>query len=144
VTVAAVQIDALRDAFAAQAAAHAPAPTPEMVVDAELHLGECDQGVASQFQRLAPFGPGNAAPIVTAVGARVRETRRVGDGSHLKLTLECGRHATSHSAIAFRMGDRDPGPGATLDVAFCPGISQWRGQTRVELRVTEFRTSSGL
>src|SRR5262249_18269012 len=82
----------------------------------------------------------NAAPIMAAAGARVRASRRVGDdGTHLKLTLECERHATVHGAIAFRMGDRDPGVGATVDVAFRPALSEWRGETRLELNVADLR-----
>jgi hypothetical protein len=72
----------------------------------------------------------------------VRASRRVGDdGSHLKLTLECERHATAHSAIAFRLGDSDPGVGATIDVAFRPELSEWRGERRLELNVCALRPS---
>jgi single-stranded-DNA-specific exonuclease len=139
-TVASDKVALLRRAFAAQAAAGAIDAGPSRVeVDAILDLGDVDEKVAGQFRALAPFGPGNDAPIVAAPDARVTGTRRVGeDGSHLRLTLECSRWATSHSAIAFRMGERDPGAGSTVDLAYCPGISQWRGVSRVELRVTDF------
>jgi single-stranded-DNA-specific exonuclease len=116
-----------------------------MSVDALVPLGEVSPQLAAELAALAPFGPGNEAPVIAASGARVRASRRVGDdGAHLKLTLECERHATAHSAIAFRMGDRDPGVGATIDVAFRPEISEWRGERRLELHVRDLRPAAGM
>jgi single-stranded-DNA-specific exonuclease len=143
ITVDAARVDALRRAFAAQAAAGGAA-VPSMAVDAVVHLGEVSPQLATELAALSPFGPGNEAPIIAASNARVRASRRVGDdGSHLKLTLECERHATAHSAIAFRLGEHDPGVGASIDVAFRPAISEWRGERRLELTVCALRPASG-
>ncbi len=137
-TVVPGQIDSLRTAFAAQAAGER---SPQMVnVDAMISLGDVDDKLADELRSLAPFGMSNQAPIIAAPRARVTASRRVGeDGSHLKLTLECERDATSHSAIAFRMGERDPGVGATVDVAFRPEMSTFRGTRRLELNVCALR-----
>jgi single-stranded-DNA-specific exonuclease len=142
VTVAADRVDALREGLARLAAAGAGAP-PEVALDALVPLGEVDQRLAKEMHTLAPFGLGNDAPVMAARQAVVRHSRRVGeDGSHLKLTLECGRHATSHSAIAFRMGELDPGVGATVDVAFRPEINVWQGEERLELRIAHLRPTA--
>jgi single-stranded-DNA-specific exonuclease len=141
-TVAQDQIEPLRHRFAAEAARAGVAPPAPLEVDAVVPLGDVDPSLAAELARLAPFGMGNDEPLVAAPETRVRQTRRVGeDGSHLRLTLECSRYATSHQAIAFRMGERDPGVGATLDIAYCPALSQWRGQTRLELKVSDFWVS---
>jgi len=143
-TVLADRIPALRAAFALQAA-HRPAVAPPVAVDAMIALGDVSAQLAVELAQLQPFGVGNAAPIIAASGARVRASRRVGDdGTHLKLTLECERHATFHGAIAFRMGDRDPGVGATVDVAFRPELSEWRGEQRLELNVCDLRPATAL
>jgi single-stranded-DNA-specific exonuclease len=135
-TVDAARVDDLRRAFAG-AIATASDPSSggraPIAVDALVGLGDVDR-LAREVEALAPFGPGNAEPAFAVAGARVSESRRVGEGgAHLKLTLEC--EGATKSAIAFRMGDRDPGPGAAVDVAFRPEISYFRGEKRVELRV---------
>jgi len=144
-TVAAAQLPALRRAFAAQAelAARDRGPAPGVTFDAMVPLGEASAQLAVELAAMGPFGIGNEAPVIAAPGARVRASRRVGDdGSHLKLTLECERHATAHSAIAFRMGARDPGVGATVDVAYRPAINEWRGERRLEFTVSALRVAS--
>lgn len=138
-TVAASEIPRVRELFAAEAA-RAVRPARAVEVDAAISLGDVDDKLAREVCSLAPFGQGNAAPVIVAPRARVTASRRVGDdGSHLKLTLQCGSYATTHSAIAFRMGERDPGVGATVDVAFRPEISLFRGMRRLELNVCAMR-----
>jgi single-stranded-DNA-specific exonuclease len=142
-TVENTRIDELAERFAAAVAAardealHA-AP---LELDAEIGLGDVDEKLAREIASLAPFGPGNAAPAIGARRALVRDSRRVGDGSHLKMQLECASTGRACSAIAFRMGDRDPGVGATIDVLFQPEISTYRGESRVELKVRDLRPS---
>jgi single-stranded-DNA-specific exonuclease len=135
VTTAPDQVETFRRAFAAATARHLPAGKPPLLVDATVELSDVDARLAQEVGALAPFGAGNPSPLLVTRGARVASTRRVGeDGAHLKLTLAGG-----HAAIAFRMGDRDPGPGAEVDVAFFPGISEWNGERRLELRVHALR-----
>jgi single-stranded-DNA-specific exonuclease len=142
-TVAQDRLPALRAAFAAEASRHDRRAGPAIAVDAVIPLGEVSPQLAAELAALSPFGVGNEPPVIVAAGARVRASRRVGgDGNHLKLTLECRHHATAHDAIAFRMGDRDPGVGATIDVAFRPELSEWRGERRLELNVCDLRVSS--
>jgi len=104
--------------------------------DSEIRLDEVTEPLASELGTLAPFGQDNRAPQLVARDVVVRSSRRVGDGSHLKLELEDGR-GTVRRAIAFGLGDRDPGTGARIDVAFAPVVSTWQGQSRVELEVRD-------
>jgi single-stranded-DNA-specific exonuclease len=141
-TIAESNVPDLRAAFA-ELAGRADARTGAMAVDARLPLGAVTEKLAIQLGAMAPFGNGNEAPIISAEGAIVRGTRRVGDdGAHLKLTLECAETGAAHSAIAFRMGERDPGAGARVDVAYCPEISQFRGERRLELKITDLKLLS--
>lgn len=134
----------LRREFAAAAARYAPkAAASGMLLDAELPLSEVDERLATELASLAPFGQANPTPTMAARGALVRESRRVGvDGAHLKLSLECAHTRRGYGAIAFRQADTDPGVGATVDVAFCPEISQFRGTRRVELKVQALKKTS--
>ena len=69
----------------------------------------------------------------------VKATQRVGDGTHLKLTLR-DKHGRELSAIAFGMADRDPGPGARIDLAYMPAVTSWAGRERLEFTVKEIWT----
>ncbi len=47
--------------------------------------------------------------------------------------------AAPTAAIAFRMGELDPGVGATVDVAYRPAVPEWRGERRLELSISAMR-----
>jgi len=136
-TVAAEEIPALRAALSAAVAEAADADAgSERAADAEVELGEVDERLADELASLAPFGKGNEQPILVGRRLHVRDSRRVGDGSHLKLVLE-GAGGAVRSGIAFGLGDRDPGPGAAIDCAFSAAISTWGGGRSVELQIRE-------
>jgi single-stranded-DNA-specific exonuclease len=109
-------------------------------VDAEVDLAEVDERLCQELGTLAPFGNGNEAPLLVCRGMRVRRSRRVGDGSHLKLELEDGQ-GVALSGIGFGLGEHDPGSGATIDAAFAPVVNEWRGQRRVELEIRRLNKS---
>jgi single-stranded-DNA-specific exonuclease len=138
-TVREERLEALREGLCAAVAAQraaVPIVEGEHGCDAEVTLDEMDDGLATELGTLAPFGQDNQAPRLVTRNVTVRTTRRVGDGSHLKLELEDER-GTLRRAIAFGLGDRDPGAGARIDVAFAPQVSTWQGQRRVELEVRD-------
>jgi single-stranded-DNA-specific exonuclease len=104
--------------------------------DAEVALAEVDDRLVTELGGLAPFGCGNEEPRLLSRGLRVRRSRRVGDGSHLKLELEAGGGARI-DAIGFGLGELDPGQGAAVDALYAPAISTWGGRRRVELRICD-------
>ena len=101
----------------ARLAGHAAAPRYELATNFGV-------ATARPFPRpyLAPFGQDNPPPRLVSRGLTVRSSRRVGDGSHLKLELADASGAV-RGAIGFRLGERDPGTGARIDVAFTPTVS---------------------
>jgi single-stranded-DNA-specific exonuclease len=137
-TVDAGRVDELEQALCQAVSAQTDAEPSERTadVDAEVGLGDVDERLCRELESLAPFGQGNEKPLLVCRGLHVRESRRVGDGSHLKLEVE-DRHGVSRSGIAFGQGDSDPGRGATIDAAFAPTVSEWRGRVRVELEIRE-------
>ncbi len=117
-----------------------PVPTGRDV-DAEVRLGEVDERLAQELAGLGPFGQENPAPLLVTRSARVKEVRRVGNGSHLKLTLEDDQSIV-RSAIGFNLGDRQVDHGARLDLAFVPTISTWQGRRTAELEVADLSVVS--
>lgn len=144
-TVAMDRIELLREALWAAVSEQAPPAgarsAPSACADAEVELGEVDETLAGELDSLAPFGKGNEQPVLVGRALKVRDSRKVGDGSHLRLVLE-DRGGAVRGAIAFGLGERDPGPGAAIDVAFSPGISTWRGARSVELSIRELAPAS--
>ena len=108
-------------------------------IDAEVALGEVAAQLCRELDQLSPFGQGNEKPLLGCRGMRVRQSRRVGDGSHLKLEFE-DQHGVMRAGIAFGQGDRDPGAGATIDATFVPTINVFRGEQRVELEIRKLGT----
>jgi single-stranded-DNA-specific exonuclease len=131
------KVDLLREALWVAVSEQAVrSPARAAAADAEVELAEVDERLADELGSLAPFGKGNEQPILVSRGLRVRDSRKVGDGSHLRLVLE-DRGGAVRGAIGFGLGERDPGPGAAIDCAFSAGISTWRGGRSVELSIRE-------
>ncbi len=110
-------------------------------IDAEVRLAEVDERLATELAGLGPFGQDNAAPVLATRNARVSGVRRVGDGSHLKLTLEDDQ-GISKTAIGFGLGDREVAVGNRVDLAFVPTVSTWQGRRSAELELHDLAISS--
>jgi single-stranded-DNA-specific exonuclease len=127
--------EALGAACAKLAAGSGPIAAGHLV-DAEVRLAEVDERLAQELAGLGPFGQENPSPTLVTRNVRVSAVRRVGDGSHLKLTLEDDR-STTRTAIGFSLGDRPVDVGARLDLAFLPTVSTWQGRRSAELELSD-------
>lgn len=134
-------IDRLRAALGEAVLARGSGPVAAPLADAAVELGVLDESLVRELGALAPFGQDNPPPRLVARGLEVRASRRVGDGSHLKLELADARGAV-RGAIGFGHGERDPGTGARIDVVFTPTVSTWQGRTRVELELHDLAPST--
>jgi single-stranded-DNA-specific exonuclease len=129
-----------RAAFVAAARAHF-ATRPAVVtieVDAVASLSDLDRVQIEELARLGPFGNANSEPLIAVPGVVARSTRVVGT-SHLQLTLVQGSAVIE--AIAFGMGDKDPGQGAQLDVLGAAEVDEFRGQSKIRLRLRHLMRS---
>jgi single-stranded-DNA-specific exonuclease len=131
--------EALGGACARLAAGSGPISTQRWF-DAEVGLAEVDERLAQELAGLGPFGQANPPPLLVTRNARVTALRRVGDGSHVKLTVEDDR-AASRGAIGFGLGERLGAlgieVGARLDLAFLPTVSTWQGRRSAELELAD-------
>jgi len=108
----------------------------ETRIDAELSLGDVNDGLLEDLARLEPYGPGNPEPVFLARGVTVVSHRIVGE-KHLKLYLRQEQRALS--AIGFGMADTPLEAGTTLDILFSPERNDWNGNTSIQLRVRDLR-----
>lgn len=136
------RLDDFRAAFVEAAQAHFAGAAVEEPLDVDVvaNLADLDMAQAEELERLAPFGIANSEPLIAVPGVVARGTRVVGS-SHLQLTLVQG--ATVVDAIAFGMGEKDPGQGARLDVVGVAEVDQFRGQRKFRLRLRHLLRSIG-
>ena len=115
--------------------------TPKVDVDAEVSLGEVSLPVCRQLGRLAPFGRSNPAPMVLIRDVTLRAPpRRMGqEQRHLSLMIE--QDGRTLRCVGWRLGPlaEQLAPGMRLDIVGELRINRFRGQTSVELDLSDLR-----
>jgi single-stranded-DNA-specific exonuclease len=114
-----------------------------VAIDLVLPARYLDWALATQIERLAPYGPGHVEPVVAVTGLRLLEARRVGsDGRHLAMRLLKG--AEVFDAIAFGVpADRPlPAEGDALDLVGTLEQDMFGGIPRLRLRLVDYAHSS--
>ena len=91
---------------------------PTLAIDAEGAPSRIAADINSHMAKLEPFGEGNRKPVFLANDMRVMSSRKVGDGSHLRLSLAEPGSDKEWNAIAFRQGDKATQAKGEIDVAF--------------------------
>ncbi len=137
-------VPAFRRAFCAIAARELSGGkrTAELHVDAETALTCLTHQTVQQIESLAPFGHGNARPVLCASNVRLAEPpkRMGGAGRHLSMTFD--QHGIRMRAVAFGCGDWEQELAAIdgdLSIAFRPVINRYRGRASVEIHLDDWR-----
>lgn len=114
---------------------------PTLRADAETSLKEIRPYLIQELARLEPTGYGNLEAVFVSRGVKVRGARTVGqDNRHLKLTLEDEARFT-HDAIGFRLGERLPKPGDSVDILYTYEINEFNGRTNYQLNLKDIKPS---
>jgi single-stranded-DNA-specific exonuclease len=117
---------------------------PSIRIDAVVDGRELTLALCEELEQMAPFGLGNPAVTLLAVGCELSELGAVGDGKHLKLAVSAD--GARSGAIAFGQGgqlDRFRRVGR-YDVAFRLAANSWNGTTAPQLQVKRiFETPHG-
>ena len=132
-TVARDAVEPLRAAFAAHAAAVlAPEDlVPSERVDAVVAGDELGLALAEELERLAPFGTGNPEVSLLVAAARLSDARPMGEGRHLRCTVESG--GTRARAVAFGVSRLPDGHEGPLDATFALERNEWNGAVEPRL-----------
>ncbi|MFC3070105.1 single-stranded-DNA-specific exonuclease RecJ [Phenylobacterium soli] len=109
-------------------------------IDALVTTRACDRALWSDFQRLAPFGPGNPEPLFAAANVRVERPMAL-KGGHVRCTLTDGSGGKL-KAVAWRMGDTEAGrrllqEGGAVHVVGRLKPDDWQGRQGVELEIED-------
>ncbi|MEW6669492.1 MAG: single-stranded-DNA-specific exonuclease RecJ [Thermodesulfobacteriota bacterium] len=107
-------------------------------VDAEAALQELDVPAAARLSSYGPFGSGNPEPVFYSGDLEVLEARTVGD-RHLRIRVRQG--AAVADGIGFGLADRYDPRSRRVNLVYRPGIHEWQGLRRVELKVMDMEES---
>ncbi|MBP1736149.1 MAG: Single-stranded-D-specific exonuclease RecJ [Oscillospiraceae bacterium] len=135
------RIDAFRDRITAYIAARrTELAAPALTIDLELDGAQClTQSEVKALAALEPHGQGNPRPVFSLHGVTVTALAEIGGGKHLKMTLRKGSQLLD--AIFFSVDAARAGiaAGDRIDIAFSPGINEFRGRQTVQLQLEDLR-----
>ncbi|MFN2147085.1 MAG: single-stranded-DNA-specific exonuclease RecJ [Anaerolineales bacterium] len=107
-------------------------------IDGYLALSDLDLDVMQDFDRLAPFGPGNPDLVFACREYEISDVRTFGPANeHQRLLVEDGK-GRSYELIHWR-GSRQQPPGGMLDLAYSTRINHFRGEARLQLEWVDCR-----
>ena len=109
-------------------------------IDALVTTRACDRALWNDFQRLAPFGPGNPEPMFAAADVRIERPMAM-KGGHVRVTLTDGSGGRL-KAVAWRAAETETGQrllqeGGGLHVAGRLKPDDWQGREGVELEIED-------
>lgn len=109
-------------------------------IDALVSPSGATRGLWTDFQRLAPFGPGNPEPMFAIAEARVERPMML-KGGHVRCTLTDASGGRL-KAVAWRAGETDLGArimagGGGLHVVGRLKPDDWQGRESVELEIED-------
>ncbi len=141
------KMDALRDRFCEHVAAVFPngAPTPTMLIDAEVSIASLNFNLLRDLDKLEPYGQDNPRPKFLASGLTVEAgAKKMGVGErHLQFRVRQGN--TVLRAVGWGLGDRLDelmSDGGNVCVAFTPRINEWQDRRTIEIEVIDFQAKA--
>ncbi|MGQ0721942.1 MAG: single-stranded-DNA-specific exonuclease RecJ [Candidatus Eiseniibacteriota bacterium] len=113
---------------------------PRLRIDGEIDPREIDIGLATDLERLAPFGFGNPRPTFLLRGAATTGPARVVGRGHLKLSIK-RNGGPPLDCIGFDLGDRIDADALTgpLDIVGHVTINEWNDRRSEQLQLIDVR-----
>lgn len=106
---------------------------PVLNIDLKLEPNEINGNLISDIERLQPFGESNPNPIFAMYNLTLIQKKLMGSNrNHLKLVVEDSQNNT-YDCIWWSKGDISLKTGDVLDIAFCPQINNYNGNTTIQL-----------
>lgn len=119
-----------------------PADSPAAGLDIDLIVSSpelLEPNSVESLELLEPYGSGSPRPTLCLLGASLDTVTPLSGGKHLKLGVskfsrryECVFFSCTENELALKPGD-------TIDLAFFPKLSNYRGRNSVQLQLTDAR-----
>jgi single-stranded-DNA-specific exonuclease len=116
--------------------------SPVLHVDLQLEPNDIDGNLISDIERLQPFGAANPNPVFVLSNLTVLQKKLMGSNkNHLKLVVGDSQHNT-YDCIWWSKGDISIASGDVLDIAFCPQINTYNGNTTIQLILQDIHSDA--
>ena len=116
--------------------------TPELVIDSEIQLSNISPKLMRIIKQMAPFGPGNRAPVFFSENVRDSGyAKGVGeDGKHLKLTAS-QKGSQLIGGIGFNLGNtlEKVKSSSGFAIAFTLDENEWNGKVSLQLKLKDLK-----
>ena len=117
--------------------------TPEVTIDAQIHLNEINNKFYRILKQFAPFGPGNMAPVFLTEDVMDTGSAKVVGKKHLKLdVVHANISGFPFPAIAFQQADKlsvVKGQGRTFSICYHLEENEWNGRKTLQLNVNDIK-----
>ncbi|MCB0836667.1 MAG: single-stranded-DNA-specific exonuclease RecJ [Bacteroidetes bacterium] len=113
---------------------------PVLYIDHLLKFSEIDARFIRLLNRMEPFGPGNRKPVFMTKHVKVLHTTIMKE-THVRLVLQ--HENIMLEAVGFNLAEKlsqVPAEGH-IDIAYQPVFNTWNQNTRINLRLKDFRPS---
>ena len=122
--------------------------TPEITIDAKIHLNEINNKFYRILRQFAPFGPGNMAPIFLTDDLMDTGSGRIVGQKHLKLdVVHANISGFPFPAIAFQQAEKlsiIKGQGRTFSVCYHLEENEWNGRKTLQLNVSDIKENTDI
>lgn len=114
---------------------------PEIAHDGTIDPSELSLPLLKEWERLAPFGHANPAPLFASTEMLICDAKRMGkDMSHLKLRVRADAMDPT-DCVAWGRGDftESAGPGDKFSAVYSPQVNEWNGRSNLQLVLKDLR-----
>jgi single-stranded-DNA-specific exonuclease len=110
-----------------------------LFIESWVKLGEANLELSEELEGLAPFGPGNAKPILAAHNIKVIDKNEIGKNhEHLKVVVR-DENDVLHELLWWG-GAEEIIPEGRIDLAFTLRASDWKGMRRAQLEWVDIQS----
>tara|TARA_Y100001934_G_scaffold283586_1_gene404529 strand:- start:7614 stop:9323 length:1710 start_codon:yes stop_codon:yes gene_type:complete len=134
-------LDAFREAFAeaVDEICKGQLPEPALKIACWIEPTSLGTGMLREMDQLQPFGQENPEPILGLRGIKLAYPPQVVGQNHFRFKVSNGDQLIS--GIAWNLGQRQPPPDQTLDLAIRLGWNEWNGVTSLQMTLVDWRLS---
>jgi single-stranded-DNA-specific exonuclease len=109
-------------------------------IDAVVDCEQLDMELAEELLSLAPFGRGNPGVSLLLANATFRDLRPMGEGKHLRFTVESESSGARARGVAFGTGARlAVEEGQAAEATFTLEVNEWNGVSEPRLLLRQVR-----
>ncbi len=115
--------------------------TPEVLIDAEVTISDCNRKFYNIISQMEPFGPENMQPIFIVKGVVDTGFSRIVKENHLRLVIR--QDNCEIKGIGFNLAQKYPivASGQPFDIAFNLDENEWQGTTSLQMKVVDIRST---